>query len=166
MTDPLTDNNPFEDFSYGDIAAELSRTWYDYKYSNADRAYDFHSAMGKTINQWPPTEEEVIFRFNLIQEEWSELQDEFMKTDSVPTDKGDLAIEIPPVKQKVAKELADLLYVVYGTAVSFGIDINKVYAEVHNSNMSKLVDGKPLKRADGKVLKGPNYSPPDLSFVV
>lgn len=68
--------------------------------------------------------------------------------------------------KSVAKELADILYVVYGTAVSYGIDIDKVFKEVHSSNMSKLgPNGEVLRREDGKVLKGPNYREPDLSWV-
>lgn len=66
----------------------------------------------------------------------------------------------------LAKELADLLYVVYGTGAAVGIDMDKVYDEVHCSNMSKLgADGEVIRREDGKVLKGPNYAPPDLSWI-
>ena len=66
-------------------------------------------------------------------------------------------------KLKMFKELADLQYVLSGMVVSFGIPMEEVFQRVHNSNMSKLVDGKPLKREDGKFLKGPNYKKPDLS---
>ncbi len=66
----------------------------------------------------------------------------------------------------LAKELADLLYVVYDTSAAFGLDIDRVFAEVHSSNMSKLdADGKPIYREDGKVLKGPNYQSPNLGWV-
>jgi predicted HAD superfamily Cof-like phosphohydrolase len=66
-------------------------------------------------------------------------------------------------KAELTKELADLLYVVYGFAVTFGLPIDEVFERVHRSNMSKLGDdGKPLYRDDGKVLKGPNYQPPKL----
>ena len=65
-------------------------------------------------------------------------------------------------KAALTKELADLLYVVYGAAVTFGLPLDIVFNRVHASNMSKLLDGKPLKREDGKVLKGPNYQPPKL----
>lgn len=65
--------------------------------------------------------------------------------------------------EKVAKELADLVYVSYGTALSLGIDLDKAIALVHESNMSKLgPNGKPVLRKDGKVLKGPNYFEPDM----
>ncbi len=59
---------------------------------------------------------------------------------------------------RMVKELADLQYVVSGFAVSFGIDMEKIFALVHESNMSKLDDnGRPIKREDGKFLKGPNF---------
>ncbi|MEV4178402.1 hypothetical protein [Nonomuraea sp. NPDC049709] len=67
----------------------------------------------------------------------------------------------------VAKELADVLYVTYGAADALGIDLPAVFAEVHRSNMSKLdADGRVLRRADGKVLKGPGYRPPILDDLV
>ena len=66
-------------------------------------------------------------------------------------------------KAALTKELADLLYVTYGFAVTFGLPIDEVFDRVHRSNMSKLGDdGKPIYREDGKVLKGPNYQPPEL----
>lgn len=65
--------------------------------------------------------------------------------------------------EEIAGELADVLYVLYGTAITFGIDLDEVVAEVHRSNMSKLdKEGNPTIREDGKVLKGPNYAPPNL----
>jgi predicted HAD superfamily Cof-like phosphohydrolase len=64
---------------------------------------------------------------------------------------------------EVADAIADLLYVVYGAALTFGVPADEVFSEVHRSNMTKLgADGLPIYREDGKVLKGPNYSPPDL----
>jgi predicted HAD superfamily Cof-like phosphohydrolase len=69
--------------------------------------------------------------------------------------------------QAVAKELADVLYVTYGTADALGIDLPAVFVEVHRSNMSKLdADGRVLRRADGKVLKGPGCRPPVLDDLV
>lgn len=122
--------------------------------SNAQKVEEFHNAMGMTNGVWPPTQEEAILRATLIEEEYEEVANEML---------GYFPEQMN--KQKIAKELADLLYVVYGTAVSFGIPIDDVFAEVHRSNMSKLVDGKPLKREDGKVLKGPNYSPANLDYI-
>jgi phosphoribosyl-ATP pyrophosphohydrolase len=63
----------------------------------------------------------------------------------------------------VADAIADLLYVVYGAALTFGIPVREVFADIHRSNMTKLDDdGRPVLRADGKVMKGRNYSPPNL----
>lgn len=99
---------------------------------------EFHRAFDQAVAQ-PPTASLIRLRERLITEELTEL----------------------------AKELADLVYVAYGTAVSFGIDLDAVIAEVHRSNMSKLgEDGKPLLRADGKALKPPGYVPPDLTGVL
>ena len=70
---------------------------------------------------------------------------------------------------KRAKELADILYTVFGTIITEGLQdkIEQVFDAVHQSNMSKLgEDGKPVMRADGKVMKGPNYKEPDLSFLL
>ena len=65
------------------------------------------------------------------------------------------------------KELADLVYVCYQYAVNMGWDLDEALHRVHESNMSKLdEDGKPIYREDGKVLKGPNYAPPNLEDLV
>ncbi len=65
---------------------------------------------------------------------------------------------------EVADALTDILYVTYGAGHAFGIDLDKCFDEVQNSNMSKLgVDGKPIYNEAGKVMKGPNYFKPDLS---
>ena len=67
----------------------------------------------------------------------------------------------------IADALADITYVVYGTALTYGIDLDAVLVEVHRSNMSKLgASGRPLYRQDGKVMKGSNYSPPDIAGVL
>ncbi|MBX3334995.1 MAG: hypothetical protein KF876_12795 [Nitrospira sp.] len=86
-------------------------------------------------------------RVRLIQEEFDELKEAMAA--------GNLAA--------VAKELADLLYVTYGTAVSYGIDMEPVFQEVHRSNLSK-VGG--YKRADGKWVKPPTYSPADINPIL
>ena len=66
--------------------------------------------------------------------------------------------------KEVADALADILYVTYGAGHAFGIDLDKCFDEVQNSNMSKLgQNGKPIYNNDGKVMKGPNYFKPDLS---
>jgi predicted HAD superfamily Cof-like phosphohydrolase len=67
----------------------------------------------------------------------------------------------------VADALADIAYVTYGAAVTFGIDLDAVIAEVHRSNMSKLDEhGRPVLRADGKVLKSSRYRPPDVAAIL
>ena len=67
----------------------------------------------------------------------------------------------------IADALADLVYVAYGSAITYGIDLDAVLSEVHRSNMSKLdADGRPLLREDGKVLKSRWYSPPDVQGVL
>ena len=64
---------------------------------------------------------------------------------------------------EVADALTDILYVTYGAGHAFGIDLDKCFDEVQNSNMSKLgEDGKPIYNESGKVMKGPNYFKPDL----
>jgi predicted HAD superfamily Cof-like phosphohydrolase len=66
-----------------------------------------------------------------------------------------------------ADALADMVYVIYGTALTFGIDLDSVLEEVHASNMSKLdAFGNPILRADGKVLKGPRFFKPDIKSVL
>lgn len=91
----------------------------------------------------------------LIEEEFKELMDstlEFVRS----------GLANPTSVNDVAKEGIDLIYVIVGFLYRLGVPIKEVFDEVHNSNMTKLVDGKPVKREDGKVLKGPNYLPPDL----
>ena len=68
-------------------------------------------------------------------------------------------------RAKMLKELADLQYVLSGMVVALGLPMQEVFSRVHKSNMSKLVNGKVLKRADGKFLKGPNYQPPYLQDI-
>ena len=70
-------------------------------------------------------------------------------------------------KKEVADALGDILVVTIGTALAFGLDIEEIMRRIHKSNMSKLgKNGKPIYRADGKVMKGPNYFPPELADLV
>lgn len=103
---------------------------------------EFHRKFDIAVSDRPrlPDEPTRHLRVRLIQEEFAELQ-EAMAAEDLPG---------------VAKELADLLYVVYGTAVSYGVDMDPVFREVHRSNLSK-VGG--YKRADGKWVKPATYSP-------
>lgn len=71
------------------------------------------------------------------------------------------------IREQLAKELADLVYVCYGTALAYDIDLDEAFEIVHASNMSKRnPDGSVSRREDGKVLKGANYVPPDMSDAV
>ena len=90
-------------------------------------------------------------RYNLIKEELNELKDAIDKKDIV----------------EVADALTDILYVTYGAGHAFGIDLDKCFNEVQNSNMSKLGDdGKPIYNDHGKVMKGPKYFKPDLKKII
>ena len=94
---------------------------------------------------------------SLIVEEFKE----FLEADQ------QMALMHPPDREACLKELADLIYVCAQYAENMDWDIEQAIRRVHQSNMSKLgADGKPIYRKDGKVLKGPNYQPPDLSDLV
>ena len=94
---------------------------------------------------------------NLITEEFKE----FLEAD------GMLFRNNPEFPQNCLKELSDLVYVCYQYAANMGWDLDEAMFRVHQSNMSKLDDeGKPIYREDGKVLKGPNYKPPNLADLV
>ena len=120
---------------------------------------DFHRAMEMDIAS-PYSSSLLEFRQRLINEEVSELNIEINALIDELKSTGTCNKE---TKLKMFKELADLQYVLSGMVVALGIPMEEVFDRVHNSNMSKLVNGKPLKREDGKVLKGPNYKKPDLS---
>src|SRR5210317_2221699 len=109
----------------------------------------FMETFGQEVKTKPefPDDNIVSLRIELIAEELNELFDACEKKDIV----------------EVADALTDILYVTYGAGHAFGIDLDKCFKEVQRSNMSKLgEDGKPIYRDDGKVLKGSNYSEPDL----
>lgn len=108
----------------------------------------------------PYTKPLLELRQKLINEEAAELNAEINALLS-EIEKGGTPSK--DTKLKMFKELADLQYVLSGMVVALGIPMEEVFDRVHKSNMSKLVDGKPLKREDGKVLKGPYYQKPDLS---
>jgi predicted HAD superfamily Cof-like phosphohydrolase len=114
----------------------------------------FHKAFNLPMRQMPSSEIDhalARLRVALLEEEVSEFV--------TASEKGDLI--------GIADALADIVYVVYGTALTYGIDLDSALREVHRSNMSKLdSDGKPLIRDDGKVLKSEHYFPPDLASVV
>jgi predicted HAD superfamily Cof-like phosphohydrolase len=117
-----------------------------------EEAIRFRKVMGQPI----ATTDEMVheLQFKLIEEEFSELREEF----GTELDGGSLENQL--------KELADLVFVCYQFAAARGWDLDTALTRVFDSNMSKLVDGKPLRREDGKVLKGPNYQPPILEDLV
>lgn len=135
--------------------------------SNFDKVKGFHKAFGHLIGESPgmPDAELIQLRIRLVMEESAEL---LSALDACYLD----LFHISEAKEQkciaeVAKELADLLYVVYGFFAVLGVDADAVFAEVHRSNMSKLgEDGRPAYREDGKVLKGPNFSPADVRKVI
>lgn len=123
-----------------------------------DAVKAFTVAMGQPVGQEVLSSDLDLLkmRTKLIEEETKEVVQETLWEDAYGNPKIN--------KAELTKELADLLYVTYGMAVTFGLPIDEVFERVHRSNMSKLGDdGKPIYREDGKVLKGPNYQPPDLT---
>ena len=113
----------------------------------------FMETFGQEIKEKAAFPEEKItsLRYDLIREELEELKDAIEKKDM----------------KEVADALTDILYVTYGAGHAFGVDLDKCFEEVQNSNMSKLgSDGKPLYNDKGKVMKGPNYFKPDLTKFV
>jgi predicted HAD superfamily Cof-like phosphohydrolase len=109
---------------------------------------EFHKATGSTIGYGEPKIRDGLLRINLIEEEADEFRTAVEDNDLIG------AIDA----------LCDLLYVVYGAGTTFGVDLAPFFAEVHRSNMSKVAAG--LAREDGKILKGDEYSPPDLRRVM
>ena len=127
----------------------------EYLKTNFERVREFMEVFGQEVKEKPewPDGETMELRIDLIEEELGEFKDAIINGDGTLVD--------------VADALSDLLYVVYGAGHSFGIDLDDCFAEVHRSNMSKLgEDGKPIYREDGKVLKGPNFSEPNLERVM
>lgn len=124
---------------------------------------EFHKTYGVAVNQ-PFNYDLVILREDLINEELDEVFNETGTAEVINYQEGTFDWVPENIdRKKLTKELADLMYVTIGTAITFGLPLEEVFAEVHKSNMSKLgEDGKPVYREDGKVLKGPNYKEPDL----
>jgi predicted HAD superfamily Cof-like phosphohydrolase len=112
----------------------------------------FQTAVGQNVSEVPefPDENERVLRRKLLKEE----VEEYFEGE----DKDDL--------ENVAKELADIIYIVCGTAASYGIPLDRVFNEVHRSNMEKLVDGKVVRRDDGKILKPEGWTAPDIKSVL
>jgi predicted HAD superfamily Cof-like phosphohydrolase len=115
--------------------------------TNFDMVEDFMNAFGQDVEKTPVMSGVAELRYELIREELEEMREALDSKDLIG----------------IADALTDLLYVVYGAGHSFGLNLDACFEEVHRSNMSKLgADGKPIYREDGKVMKGENYSSPDL----
>ena len=112
---------------------------------------DFHQRFGAVANDRPTWCGEDVHRLRvaLIEEELAEFRNAGEAHDLV----------------EIADALADLLYVVYGAGVTYGVDLEPIFREIHRSNMSKG-DPEVVRRPDGKILKGSNYSPPDVASLV
>jgi predicted HAD superfamily Cof-like phosphohydrolase len=118
--------------------------------SNFNSVKNFMQTFGQKVkNKAEFPEEKIIkLRYDLIEEELSELKEAIQQKNLT----------------EVADALTDILYVTYGAGHAFGIDLDKCFEEVQNSNMSKLDnDGKPIYNENGKVMKGPNYFKPNLN---
>ena len=121
--------------------------------SNFNNVKKFMEIYGQEVKNKPdfPNDKIIKLRIDLIKEELSELIEAIKEKDIV----------------EVADALTDILYVTYGAGHSWGIDLDKCFEEVQRSNMSKLDDeGKPIYNEKGKVMKGPNYSKPNLKNII
>ena len=121
--------------------------------SNFRKVGTFMKTFGQEVKTKPSFSTDKIhkLRIDLIKEELEELTEAMNNKDLL----------------EVADALTDILYVTYGAGHAFGIDLDKCFEEVQNSNMSKLDNnGKPIFNESGKVMKGPNYFKPDLSKFV
>jgi len=117
---------------------------------------EFHKIYKLAVRENPTldfSKEQSLLRYNLMEEENKEYLDAVENNDLV----------------EVADALGDMLYVLCGTILDHGLQykIEEVFNEIHRSNMSKLDDnGNPIYREDGKVMKGDNYSPPDIAGIL
>ena len=121
--------------------------------TNFENVKKFMKTFGQEVKEKAefPSDKITSLRYDLISEELSELKE---------------AINNKDIKE-VADALTDILYVTYGAGHAFGINLDKCFEEVQNSNMSKLgEDGKPIYNDKGKVMKGPNYFKPNLNKFV
>ena len=121
--------------------------------SNFNKVGTFMKTFGQEVKTKPSLSSDKInkLRIDLIKEELEELQEAMKNNDLL----------------EVADALTDILYVTYGAGHAFGIDLDKCFDEVQNSNMSKLGEnGEPIYNESGKVMKGPDYFKPDLSKFV
>jgi len=116
---------------------------------------DFHEKFSIPVSDYPDyiSAERQKLRIDILQEEVNELAKAMSDSNMI----------------EIADGIVDCIYILFGTAVEYGFrhKLEAMFQEVHRSNMSKLgVDGKPIYREDGKVLKGPNFTAPDLGSIL
>lgn len=122
-----------------------------------EKVKEFHEKAELAINQ-PYSKELMDFRLKLIFEEIQELADA-----ALDVQEADNKLEQHVCMQDLLKEMCDLVYVIKGMAVSFGMDFDKAYELVHKANMTKLPF---TKNEDGKIIKGENYQPPIMEGLI
>ncbi len=123
--------------------------------NNIEQVAEFHTRFRIANNEAPTllSEEEALLRFNLLKEENEEYLEACRSGNMV----------------EIADALGDILYIAFGTILRHGLQehIQAVFDEIQRSNLSKLgSDGQPIYREDGKVLKGPDYTPPDIARIL
>lgn len=114
---------------------------------------DFHTAFGQRVGEkpeLPDSEFERALRIKLMKEEVNE----YNKAE----DNNDIV--------NLAVELADIIYIACGTAVSYGIPLDDVFNAIHQANMNKLIDGKVIRREDGKIKKPEGWQPADIAGIL
>jgi len=114
---------------------------------------DFHTAFGQRVGEkpeLPDSEFERALRIKLMSEEHKEYNQAEANNDIV----------------NLAVELADIIYIACGTAVSYGIPLDEVFNAIHSANMNKLVDGKVIRREDGKIKKPEGWQPADIEGIL
>ena len=122
----------------------------------------FQKAMEQPIDT-ELSSKQLILRMSFIDEEVKELRDEVL---TAVKELEETKAVSHQVHVNLLKELGDVMYVASGFAVTFGLPIYRAFDRIHESNMSKMVDGKAIKNDEGKVMKGPNYRPPILGDLV
>ena len=118
-----------------------------------EQVHEFHKIYDVRVQHQPgiPPVGRVILRVALIDEEFTEFKAACLTGDIV----------------EAADALGDLLYVIFGAAIEFGLDMEPIVDEIHRSNLTKLgADGKPIRAANGKVLKGPDFERPDIKKIL
>ena len=123
--------------------------------TNFEKVLEFHTIFGSFTGSFKdpkfPPENVQKLRLDLIEEELQELKDALVDKNLIET----------------IDALGDLLYVCYGALISFGVDADKVFSEIHESNMSKLdAKGKVIRRIDGKILKSKLFRQPDIAKIL